>query len=247
MAAVEQAMPEAEISPPSSLTPEVPKKTRSLRRTLSLGTSKAMRGVKAAVKIPAKKSLNFVKAMSNPSPTGTMKVKAVEGDEGADAVVTPPESSNGDSADESVVSKALSDFTNGIIGWASEAGLLPKAEPEPEAKVVEVSIVKHGVPWRGSYERKLVVDTEAAKVTTVDPESGKETNAWLSPRDVPKVITRAEDDSIELVVAPWPEAPGWLHQRLRFSFSTSSASAEEEQKKATLKALEKAGVAVEAC
>lgn len=83
---------------------------------------------------------------------------------------------------------------------------------EPPA-VVEVGILKHGVPWRGSYQRRLVVGS--GKVVTLDPETREETNAWASPRDVPKATARPKEGTIELQVAPWPQAPEWLHQKVK--------------------------------
>lgn len=245
--------------------PEVQAKRPSLRRTLSLGTSKAAKraaSVVAAPTVTAARSFSKVWKSTGRLFVPQQRVTFVEGkaeegevpeakDEPTDGEQTPEESQSttAESPEENPAMKVITDFTSGIIGWASAAGLIAEPEPEPEPeepKVVEAAIVKHGVPWRGSYERLLVIDTEAAKVVTLDPETRKETNAWLSPRDLPKAISHATDDTIELFVAPWPEAPGWLHQRLRFSFATKSCR-EVPPKAATIKALEKAGVAVEAC
>lgn len=136
------------------------------------------------------------------------------------------------------VNEAVSEWATGLVQWATEKGLLePEATPEPP-KVVQLAIVKHGVPWRGSYERTLLVGD--GKVVTIDPETQQETNSWESPRDVPKAVTNTADDTIELFVAPWAEAPTWLHQKFRFSVNG-------EERSAAVKALAHAGVAIEVC
>ena len=145
------------------------------------------------------------------------------------------------------VNEAVSEWATGIVAWATEKGLLDQEAqqaqaPPPPPALVEVAIVKHGVPWRGSYQRTLVVGE--GKVVTLDPETRRETNVWLSPRDVPKAVTNAADGTIALSVAPWPEAPEWLHQKFHFSVAGEDAASERD---ATVKALSNLGVAVEAC
>ena len=42
--------------------------------------------------------------------------------------------------------------------------------------------IKHGVPWRGSYPRALLISQ--GSVSTADPETLTPTNTWQAPRDV---------------------------------------------------------------
>ena len=84
----------------------------------------------------------------------------------------------------------------------------------------------------------------AGYVSTVDPSSGRETNTWIAPRDVPKVSAGRERDwsggqLLVLHVAPWPAAPEWALQKVTLSCSCGEAAA------SMLAALGEAGVKVD--
>lgn len=106
---------------------------------------------------------------------------------------------------------------------AATAAELPSrlpAPPTPSAvpahpPVVAATLTKHGMPWRGQYERILAVT--AGRVATFEPMSGELTNEWPTPRDMPRAVHRPAAGTLELFVAPWPGAPGWLAQPLTFS------------------------------
>ena len=85
----------------------------------------------------------------------------------------------------------------------------------PSSGQVEIDITKLGVPWRGSYERVLVIAN--GHVATFDPHTRRMTNVWFVPRDMPRVVHRMGEGVVELHVAPWPAAPSWLAQPVRFT------------------------------
>ena len=53
---------------------------------------------------------------------------------------------------------------------------------------------------------------------------------------MPKAISNAADGTIALNIAPWPQAPEWLHQQLRFSV------AGEDERDEIVKALANLGI-----
>ena len=89
--------------------------------------------------------------------------------------------------------------------------------------------IKHGVAWRGSYPRTLLVSQ--GLVSTADPRTSEPTNTWKAPRDVFRVevwpkeftghaCTTAEGPEAKvlfLFVAPWPSAPEVFAQRIVLS------------------------------
>ena len=89
----------------------------------------------------------------------------------------------------------------------------PVAAGEPP--LFEGRVMKHGVPWRGSYPRTLVV--RRGVVTTADPANGRITNTYTAPRDVfcvtlvPGAHAASGADALALClhVAPWPGAPAF--------------------------------------
>jgi len=139
-----------------------------------------------------------------------------------------------------------------VLSWIMNAAtsLVPtevetaKAEEEPTPEppsIVEASVIKRGVPWRGSYMRTLVVDTVERTVKTVDPQTNEETNCFLSPRDVPTATVFsefAESQRIELHTPMWPEAPPWTHARVVLTVPPTTDTP------ALLDALSRAGVDV---
>ena len=150
--------------------------------------------------------------------------------------VSPPSPGN--------VGEAITGFLASVFSPAAAAvasAVTPAEAPvEAPPSSVEIPITKHGVPWRGSYARMLVVG--GGRVVTIDPETREETNAWESPRDVPRALENSNDGTLELQVAPWPNAPSWLHQRIKFSLTGTGRVGDKE---ATMAALGAAGVSVE--
>ena len=63
---------------------------------------------------------------------------------------------------------------------------------------------------------------------------------------MPKAFTNASDGTIALSVAPWPEAPEWLHQKFHFEVA-GKGEERKGHREATVKALTDLGVALEAC
>lgn len=126
------------------------------------------------------------------------------------------------------------------------SGEAPPAS-RPITAPFEVLIVKHGVPWRGSYRRTLVVESD--RVVTLDPETRRETNSYVAPRDVfkaevqPAALLRLPADpmadslAVCLHVAPWPHAPAWLAQKVFFSAG--------EQTEAVIDAFDGMGIPIE--
>ena len=140
------------------------------------------------------------------------------------------------SATDSLVGEAVKVLDEMALG--AEAAASPakseQGKPVEAPALIEVGILKHGVPWRGSYQRRLVVGS--GKVITLDPETREETNSWESPRDVPKALARPTEGIIELSVAPWPEAPAFLHQKVTTDATKRSRSSRPppQQRGATL-------------
>ena len=59
---------------------------------------------------------------------------------------------------------------------------------QAQGKVAEYAAVKHGVPWKGSYERQVLISP--TEILTKDPASGTVTNRW--PRDALQSATPVE-------------------------------------------------------
>ena len=135
------------------------------------------------------------------------------------------------------LTQSVENLTENLTQWVSDlvAPSPDNALPTPPP-LVEVPIVKRGVPWRGNYERTLVIDVNEGKVTTLEPETRRETNCWQCQRDVKRAVAFPDGYSIDLWVTPWPEAPEWAHLPVRFT---------SDESKAALRALADAGVTVE--
>jgi hypothetical protein len=107
----------------------------------------------------------------------------------------------------------------------------------------EALLIKHGVPWRGTYERVLRISGEY--LATVDPlrPRAPPTNSWHAPTDVAKAVVRTSASSaavvtdIEMHLKLWGGALGIGAPPVRFSVGGSGA--------AVVTALEGAGVAIE--
>lgn len=125
-----------------------------------------------------------------------------------------------------------------LLSWATspvEEAKEPSAPPTLPL-VSEFDVLKLGPPWRGSYPRKLVIGE--GKVVTVEPETGRETNCWESPRFVPKATRSDGGATIELNIALWSQAPEWTYARIRLGLDAS-------QSEAVAAALVREGVLVE--
>ena len=97
--------------------------------------------------------------------------------------------------------------------------------------------IKHGVPWRGSYPRALLISQ--GSVSTADPETLTPTNTWQAPRDVFKcevwlkertghACTTFEGPDAKvlfLFVAPWPGAPSVFAQKVVLSVGAQTERA----------------------
>lgn len=229
--------------------------TRALRRS---ATRRAISAASSAAAIPAKPARQLTRSLSKlvhssakrlaASSTKRLSTKKTPPASPSETLTDSPdtdENASGRTANSPLATTAEDDSVvqnltaTSLASPASEASSWSRLAPAAPA-AVEVSILKHGVPWRGTYARKMVVGGN--KITTIDPVSELETNAWATPRDAPRATSKvhANGATIELQVAPWPEAPEWLHQRFRCS---AIGRAEGH---ALLGALEAAGVHVEA-
>jgi hypothetical protein len=109
--------------------------------------------------------------------------------------------------------------------------------PRPAPIIFAGACIKHGVMWRGSYPRTLVISQ--GLISTVDPRANKPTNAWEAPRDVFKVevwtkertghpcttVEGPEAKVLFLFVAPWPSAPEAFAQRIVLSMGSHTERA----------------------
>ena len=124
------------------------------------------------------------------------------------------------------------------VAAATAAEAEAAAEAVAPPAVVEVTAVKHGVPWRGSYFRLLKVDGLQKKVLTFDPESREETNCWPTVyKATGASLPLGTSKALVLQVPLWPEAPAWAQARVAFE-------AEAAEVDAVLAALARSGVEV---
>jgi len=59
----------------------------------------------------------------------------------------------------------------------------------PEKTTAEFDAIKHSLPWKGSYQRKLVISSD--EIITKDPASGSITNRW--PKDAFRAATAVDE------------------------------------------------------
>lgn len=249
---------------PRRRTSSVSAVPRAVKRTASSINRKAARAAGAAVGATAQPVVAFVKHISKywssaekkltQSPSAAAKLKAPATPMASTTPLTMPTPSTGSSDDDARVvtydieSEVVDDSqpeTEAEATTEATPAVMIDLQPEekketvlPPAKSLQAAILKHGVPWRGTYSRTLRVGE--GKIITVDPATGVETNSWESPRDAPKAEAKVDSALVEVHVAPFPHAPPFLHQRLRFSCSSQAECAN------VLSALSEAGVAIQA-
>ena len=164
------------------------------------------------------------------------------------------EAFSSESASDSKVSDSVSNalaISGSVSEWAARVVARASKESMDKmladcAQTVTVPIIKLGVPWRGAYQRTLVVGE--GKVVTLDPKTQRQTNVWwLNRGDVTKAVTNKASGTITLSIAPFSDAPEWLHQKFQFYEEAESVEDAVDKRDATIRVLTSYGVAVEAC